>query len=186
LAEGESEMSDWPYPAPENDGGARHLVPGLKLPDIPLPSTAGGTRSLARLVGRWIVFIYPWTGRPGLPNPPHWDDIKGAHGSTPEAEGFRDTYERLRAAGVDVLGLSGQQAADQQEFAARMRLPFAILSDNAGTLRHALRLPTFETGGIVYLKRLTLIVYDGQVERAVYPVYPPHAHARELLAAITG
>ncbi|HYD15827.1 MAG TPA: peroxiredoxin, partial [Hyphomicrobium sp.] len=129
-------------------------------------------------------FIYPWTGRPGLPNPPHWDDIKGAHGSTPEAEGFRDAYESFGSAGLDVLGLSGQTAADQQEFAARMRLSFPILSDNAGALRQALRLPTFETGGVTYLKRLTLIVHDGQVERVIYPVHPPHTHARELLATL--
>jgi peroxiredoxin len=177
-------MSDWPYPAPDNDGGARHLVPGLKLPDIALPSTAGGNVSLARLAGRWVVFAYPWTGRPGLPNPPQWDHIKGAHGSTPEAEGFGDAYESFRSEGLDVLGMSGQTTADQQEFAARMRLPFAILSDNAGALRQALRLPTFETGGVVFLKRLTLIVHDGQIERTIYPVHPPHTHARELLAAL--
>jgi peroxiredoxin len=130
------------------------------------------------------VFIYPWTGRPGLPNPPQWDDIKGAHGSTPEAEGFRDAYESFRSAGLDVLGMSGQTTADQQEFSARVRLPFPILSDDAGALRQALRLPTFETGGVIYLKRLTLIVHDGQIERTIYPVHPPHTHASELLATL--
>jgi len=178
-------MSDWPYPAPENDGGARHLVPGLKLPDIALPSTAGGVLSLARLPGRWVVFIYPWTGRPGLANPPHWDDIAGAHGSTPEAEGFRDAYESFRATGFDVLGLSGQLTADQQEFVARMGLPFPILSDAGRALSAALRLPTFETGGVVYLKRLTVVVHDGQIERAIYPVHPPHTHAQQLLSLLS-
>lgn len=177
-------LPDWPWPAPDDDGAARHLVPGLAVAETSLPSTDGRSISLARLAGRWIVFIYPWTGRPGLANPPGWDDISGAHGSTPEAEGFRDAYDACRDAGFDVLGISGQATADQQEFAQRIRLPFPLLSDEAGTLRTALSLPAFETGGIRYLKRLTLVQRDGAIERLVYPVHPPHTHARDLLAAL--
>jgi peroxiredoxin len=175
----------WPWRAPDDDGGARHLVPGLELPDVSLPATDGRTVSLARLAGDWIVFIYPWTGRPGHPNPPRWDDIAGAHGSTPEAEGFRDTYREFRRAGFDVLGISGQDTEAQQEFAARVRLPFPLLSDAAGGLRSALNLPTFETGGVTYLKRLTIVLRDGRIARAVYPVHPPHTHARDLLAVLS-
>lgn len=175
---------DWPYPAPEDDGVARHLVPGLALPDAALASTDGRSVSLSRLTGLWVVFVYPWTGRPGLPNPPHWDDIPGAHGSTPEAEGFRDAYEAFRGKDCGVLGLSGQDTADQKEFAGRMRLPFPLLSDAGGELRSALHLPTFDTGGVTYLKRVTLILRDGHIERVVYPVYPPHTHARDLLAEL--
>ncbi len=171
-------------PAPEDDGGARHLVPGRAVPDVPLPATDGGTISLATLAGAWVVFVYPWTGKPGLANPPHWDDIPGAHGSTPEAEGFRDAYDVFCAAGFGVLGLSGQDTADQQEFAARMKLPFPLLSDAEGRLRSALDLPVFETGSVTYLKRLTLILQDGAIKRVVYPVHPPHTHARDLLVAL--
>ena len=58
-------MIPWPWPAPVDDGGAAHLMPGLAIPDIPLPTTAGGEVSFARLSGRTIVFVYTWTGRPG-------------------------------------------------------------------------------------------------------------------------
>lgn len=175
----------WPWPAPDDDGCARHLVAGLQVPDTPLPSTDGQSVSLARLSGHWIVFVYPWTGRPGLANPPHWDGIPGAHGSTPEAEGFRDAYSAFRELDFDVLGLSGQTTADQQEFAKRMHLPFPLLSDAVGALRTALTLPTFETGGVIYLKRLTFVLHNGKIERTVYPVHPPHTHARDLLAALS-
>jgi len=131
------------------------------------------------------VFVYPWTGRPGLPNPPRWDDIPGAHGSTPEAEGFRDAHDAFRDLGFGVFGLSGQTTADQQEFAARMHLPFPLLSDAAGTLRTALALPGFESGGVTYLKRLTFVLRDGRIERTVYPVHPPHTHASELLISLS-
>lgn len=173
----------WPWPAPEDDGGARHLG-GTGLPGIALAATDGTSVDLAQLVGRWIVFVYPWTGRPGLPNPPSWDDIPGAHGSTPEAEGFRDAYDAFRTMGFGVLGLSGQTTADQKEFAARIGLPFPLVSDAEGKLRDALRLPTFETGGVTYLKRHTLIVRDGTIERVVYPVHPPDTHAGDLFSTL--
>ena len=174
----------WPYPAQLDEGAASHLVPGLRMPEVSLPSTLGGDINVGKLGGAAVLFFYPWAGRPGLPNPPNWDDIPGAHGSTPEAEGFREHYIAYRSMGIDVLGVSGQATADQQEFAARLKLPFQILSDVRGALRAALRLPTFETGGVIYLKRLTLVIRDGRIERAVYPVYPPHTHAGDLLAKL--
>jgi len=174
----------WHYPAPADDGAAFHLEPGHPLPDISLPATSGEAVSLANLPGRWVVFIYPWTGRPGLSNPPDWDHIPGAHGSTPEAEGFRDHHEAYRAAGFGILGVSGQATADQQEFAARLALPFSLLSDASGALRDALRLPTFETGGVTYLKRVTIVLRDGRIEKTIYPVHPPHTHAADLLAGL--
>ncbi|WP_439541081.1 peroxiredoxin [Hyphomicrobium sp.] len=174
----------WPYPAPADDGAAAHFVPGLALPDVHLPATSGDAISLAGLAGRWLVFIYPWTGRPGLSNPPDWDHIPGAHGSTPEAEGYRDHFETYRAAGFGIVGISGQASADQQEFATRLALPFPLLSDASGALREALRLPAFETGGVTYLKRLTLVVRDGKIERAIYPVHPPHTHAGDVFASL--
>jgi len=175
----------WPYPAPDDDGAGGHLAAGLALPDVALPATDGSSRSLRRLAGGWVVFVYPWTGRPGHPNPPGWDDIEGAHGSTPEAEGFRDRYEAYRQMDFDVLGLSGQTTEDQREFAERTGLPFPLLSDAASALRNALRLPTFETGGVTYLKRLTLILRDGAIEHTIYPVHPPHTHAADVLASLS-
>ena len=46
--------------------------------------------SICRASRPKLMIVYPWTGRPGHPNPPDWDVIPGAHGSTPELEGFRD------------------------------------------------------------------------------------------------
>lgn len=175
-------MSAWPYPAPVDDGGATHLTAGTPLPDIQLPATTGGTLSLARLAGTTVAYIYTWTGRPGLANPPGWDEIPGAHGSTPEAEGFRELYAAFAARGCAVLGISVQDTAHQQELVARLKLPFPILSDARHELRRALRLPVFAAGGVEYLKRLTMIVRDGRIAHVFYPVHPPDSHAREVLA----
>jgi peroxiredoxin len=60
------------------------------LPRIFLPATTGAAVCLADESGLSVLIVYPWTGRPGHPNPPNWDYIPGAHGSTPELQGFRD------------------------------------------------------------------------------------------------
>lgn len=167
---------------PVDDGGAKHLSRGRRMPDIDLPATGGGTVNFARAAGMAIVYCYPWTGRPGLPNPPSWDDIPGAHGSTPQAEGFRDLYAGFQQVDAAVFGLSTQPAAYQRELVERLRLPFQIVSDEQFALQRLLALPTFATGGVSYLRRLTLAIRDGRIERVYYPIPAPAAHAREVCA----
>ncbi|KAB2912164.1 MAG: peroxiredoxin [Hyphomicrobiaceae bacterium] len=169
-------------PALQDDGGARHLKRGRRMPDILLPTTAGREVSFARLSGRVVVYCYPWTGRPGLDNPPGWDDIPGAHGSTPQTEGFRNLYDGFRQVDAEVFGLSTQSSDHQRELVERLGVPFEIVSDAGFALAEALSLPTFTTGGVTYLKRLTLGLNDGRIERVFYPVRSPNSHAREVCA----
>jgi peroxiredoxin len=51
-------------------------------------------------------------------------------------------------------------------------LPYEILSDENFELQKALNLPTFEAQGKRLLKRLTLLIRDGQIEKIHYPVFP--------------
>jgi len=166
---------------PQDDGAVRHLVPGLELPDVALPSSRGGTVNLSARRGVSVVYLYPWTGRPGVADPAGWDDIPGAHGSTPETEGFRDHYLKFRAQRIEVFGVSTQTSEHHRELISRLAVPFALLSDEHFTLKEALQLPTFEAGGAPYLKRLTLLVRDGHVSHVFYPVDRPASHAREIL-----
>lgn len=175
-------MSTWPWPRPDDDGAARHLVRGLTIPPIALESTSGRTVTLAELPGRVVVFIYPWTGEPGGSNPPNWDDIPGAHGSTPELTAVANLHSGFESLRVPAFGMSGQASDWQRAFVARNSLPFELLSDESGAFRDALRLPTFDTGGVRYLKRLTLVLKNGLLDRAFYPVHPPDVHPREVLA----
>jgi peroxiredoxin len=154
---------------------------GTALPRIALPATTGEEICLAEMPGRSVLIVYPWTGRPGHPNPPNWDDIEGAHGSTPELEGFRDLSPDFAALKVGLFGLSGQATDWQREMALRLRLPFPILSDAEGRLARAVALPSFATGGESYLKRLTLILSSGTIEAICYPVPDPAAHAAKVL-----
>lgn len=164
-----------------DDGRARHLTPGLALPDLDLPSTSGDSVNLATLKGRSVLFVYPWTGRPGAANPPGWDEIPGAHGSTPEALGFNRLATAFAAMKTRVYGLSLQDTHFQREAVERLKLAFPLLSDASRALASALRLPTFKAGADDYLTRLSVIVRSGRIEKVFYPIDDPAVHPREVL-----
>jgi peroxiredoxin (alkyl hydroperoxide reductase subunit C) len=175
---------DWSrIPAPEDDGGARHL-PGLAVPDVALAATDGTLVSLAKVPGRVVVFAYPRTGVPGQISPmPDWDMIPGARGCTPQACAFRDLHKELAAAGAArVFGLSTQDTAYQREASERLHLPFPLLSDEKLALSSALRLPLMQAGGMTLIRRLAMIIDDGRIAQVFYPVFPPDRNAGDVLA----
>jgi peroxiredoxin len=88
----------------------------------------------------------------------------------------------LQGLGAAVYGLSTQDTAYQQEAATRLHLPFALLSDAELAFTKALRLPTFEMGGMTLIKRLTLVIGDGRIEHVFYPVFPPDKNAGQVIA----
>jgi len=169
-------------PIPQDDGRARHLV-GMKLPDLALPATSGGAVNLSKLKGRTVVYIYPRTGVPGVDPPQGWDQIPGARGCTPQSCGFRDHFAELRALGVaNLFGLSTQDTGYQREAAQRLHLPFPILSDAELNFARNLHLPMFIAAGMTLLARMALVVEDGIIVKAFYPVFPPDKNAAEVIA----
>jgi peroxiredoxin len=185
MTKGSVETPDWSaIPPPTDDGAARHLT-GVRWPFLPLPATDGTTVDLAQLPGLVVVYAYPRTGIPGIENPAGWDLIPGARGCTPQSCSFRDHFAELKTLGVKHLfGLSVQDTAYQREVVDRLHLPFPILSDEHLGLTRSLRLPTFETGGMTLLKRLTLVINDGRIEHVFYPVFPPDRNASDVLARL--
>ncbi len=168
-------------PAPTDDGAADHL-PGMRLPSVPLSSTSGGTVDLSALSEATVVYCYPMTGRPDRDLPQGWDEIPGARGCTPQSCSFRDHHAELRELGARVFGLSTQSTGYQREAVVRLHLPFELLSDEDLAFAGALSLPTFEADGMILIKRLTLVLEDGRIEKVFYPVFPPGKNADEVLA----
>ena len=169
-------------PVPVDDGAARHLV-GMQVPMITLMSTSNRRVNMAEAAReRTVIYCYPRTGKVGAAIPKGWDAIPGARGCTPETCSFRDHYKQLRELKAEVFGLSTQTTEYQQEVVQRLHLPFEILSDADFAFTNALRLPTFEFEGVRLLKRLTLILSSGKIEKVFYPVFPPDKHAEEVVA----
>jgi peroxiredoxin len=168
-------------PEPTDDGACDHL-PGMRLSSVPLTSTSVDTVDLASLAGTTVVYCYPLTGRPDRNLPAGWDEIPGARGCTPQSCAFRDHHSELLALGAGVFGLSTQNTAYQREAVERLHLPFELLSDEKLEFAEALGLPTFEAEGMTLVKRLTMIVEDGEIRRVFYPVFPPAKNAEDVIA----
>jgi peroxiredoxin len=176
-------LTDLPpdLPRPVDDGACDHL-PGLLVPSIRLPSTAGRLVDLGALSApRTVIYCYPRTGRPGEALPDGWDMIPGARGCTPQSCAFRDHHRELAGLGAEVYGLSTQTTDYQREMAERLHLPFEVLSDARFEFVEALRLPTFEVDGMRLVKRLTLIIRDQRIEHVFYPVFPPNESADQVI-----
>jgi peroxiredoxin len=87
----------------------------------------------------------------------------------------------LKEVGAWVFGLSTQDTAYQREAAERLHLPFTLLSDEQLQFARAIGLPTFEAEGMTLIKRLTLVIQEGEIEHVFYPVFPPGRNAEEVL-----
>ena len=172
---------DWStIPAPVDDGAAQHLF-RMAMASVRLRATNGTVVDLSAVSGLTVVYIYPRTGKPGVPNPDGWDLIPGARGCTPQSCSFRDHFMELKSLGIEHLfGLSTQDTVYQREAAERLHLPFPLLSDEQLRLAGSMRLPTFEAEEMKLLKRMTLMIRDGVIEHVFYPVFPPDRSARDV------
>lgn len=167
-----------------DDGACQHLV-GTRLPPIALSSTDGETIVLAEMPGRVVLYIYPRTSRPDEPPLEGWDSIPGARGCTAQSCAFRDRYSEFRSMNVaEVYGLSTQDSTYQREMVRRLNLPFPVLSDDKLNFATTIRLPTFTVAGHVLLKRVTLLIDDGTIRWAFYPIISPERNPDEVLAWI--
>jgi peroxiredoxin len=173
-------------PVPEDDGACDHLA-GMAIPPVILPSTSGREVSLLdESAVRTIVYCYPRSGMPDRDPPPSWNAIPGARGCTPQSCSFRDEHARFAKLGAQVFGLSTQSIEVQRELANRIDLPFELLSDAQLAWTRALNLPTFTFDADVCIKRLTLVLFRGRIEKVFYPVFPPDKSAGEVLEWLRG
>lgn len=88
---------------------------GDTAPDFTAQDQLGTTHSLSSYRGRRVaLYFYPK------------DDTSGC---TAQACDLRDNYQRLLAAGIQVLGVSIDGEQSHQKFAAKYDLPFPLLVD---------------------------------------------------------
>ena len=169
-------------PVPQDDGACNHL-PGMRMPELLLPSTSGrGVPLRAASHHRAVFFFYPRSGRPGEAIHPDWDAIPGARGCTPHSCGYRDLHAEFAMRGASVFGVSCQDTEYQRELVERAHLPYEILSDAEFRLTEALRLPTFEYRGMRLIKRLALWTEAERIVKVFYPVFPPNRNAEEVIS----
>jgi hypothetical protein len=164
-------------PVPVDDGACDHL-PGLAMPAVRLPSTAGRLVDLGALTApRTVIYCYPRTGGAGTVVPRRL-------GSDPGRPGLRAAVLRVSQPppGVRRLGRRGgrPQHRDHRLPARDGRTPAsAIRGPERRRLRSlidALRLPTFGASQMRLIKRLTLIV---RIRCSVARFRPPSCRGRQ-------
>ena len=88
---------------------------GKAVKDFSLPSTGGATFKLSTHRGtKLVLYFYPKDSTPGC---------------TAEGEDFRDRHPVFKKANCEVVGISRDSLKSHENFKARMKFPFALLSD---------------------------------------------------------
>ncbi|WP_212744916.1 thioredoxin-dependent thiol peroxidase [Hymenobacter jeollabukensis] len=146
------------------------LNPGDPAPDFSAQDQSGQTRRLADYRGQRVaLYFYPKDDTPGC---------------TAQACSLRDGETQLRAAGLQVLGVSPDDVASHQKFADKFELPFPLLADPERTLAEAYGVwQEKKNYGRTYwgvVRTTFLIDAEGRVERIIRRPDTKN-HAEQLL-----
>ena len=130
---------------------------GDQAPDLTLESTDGPIRLSERLKkGRLLLAFYFEDGTPAC---------------STEIATLVDVYEPIRELDGDIVAISADRLASHNEFAARLRVPFALVSDP--DLEAAQRYDAVSEEDPKRSRRaLFVIEQDGAVSYAVNPYSP--------------
>jgi peroxiredoxin Q/BCP len=144
------------------------LTAGGTFPTWSMRDQKGATVTSQDLAGKtYLLWYYPKAGTPGC---------------TAEGIALRETYPKLQAAGVEVLGVSFDEPADNAAFAEAQQFPFRLLSDD-GALAVQVGAATSRDQGAT--RRISyLIGPDGKILKA-YDSVDPKAHAQQVLSDAT-
>ena len=92
-----------------------HLKVGDKAPDFTAQDEQGNTVTLSDYKGKkLVVFFYPKASTPGC---------------TAEACNLNDNYDRFKAQGYEILGVSADSANRQANFKSKYRFQYPLLAD---------------------------------------------------------
>ncbi|GMY36508.1 Peroxiredoxin Q, chloroplastic [Fagus crenata] len=139
---------------------------GTTPPPFTLKDQDGKNVSLSKFKGKPLVlYFYPADESPSC---------------TKQACAFRDSYEKFKKAGAEVVGISGDDPSSHKAFAKKYRLPFTLLSDEGNKVRKEWGVPgdlfgtlpgretyVFDKNGVVQL------IYNNQ--------FQPEKHVDETL-----
>jgi thioredoxin-dependent peroxiredoxin len=148
-------------------GGAENkpLAVGDAAPEITMKLHDGKEVRLSSLQGKQVlVYFYPKDDTPGC---------------TVEAQGLRDGWADIQAAGLEVYGVSMQDAESHKAFIDKHTLPFPLVVDTDGAVAKAFRVPT----RLSFASRQSFLIgKDGKIKQVWLEVNPKE-HAGAILAA---
>ena len=143
------------------------LAPGFTACDA-----TGQRINLSDFRGRKLVlYFYPKDDTPGC---------------TKEACSFRDAFQKLKRAGIKVIGVSPDSPVSHQKFASKYQLPFTLISDPDHSVADAYgAYGEKKFMGRTYkgfLRNTFLIDEAGRI-RKIFEKVKPEEHALDVLAS---
>jgi peroxiredoxin Q/BCP len=142
------------------------LQAGDDAPAVTFTLQDGKSVPLSSLKGQQVaVYFYPKDDTPGC---------------TVEAQGIRDQWDAFEKAGIQVFGVSMQDAASHTAFIDKHKLPFDLVVDPNQSVTQAFGVPVKD--GQYAARHTFLIGADGKIKR-VWREVNPKEHAKELLDA---
>jgi len=142
---------------------------GDSIPDLKLRAAGGRFVGLKDLAAKTalVLFFYPRDASPIC---------------TVESCAFRDSYQVLKGAGAEVIGISGDSLSSHESFSSRHSLPYLLLSDEAGTARAAFGIKPFFG---IFPRRVTFVISKGGLVRSVFESqFRGRAHVEDALRAL--
>jgi thioredoxin-dependent peroxiredoxin len=126
-----------------------------KVADFTAPSTGGQFKLSAHRGRPVVIYFYPKDNTPGC---------------TMEGEQFRDLFKKFEKAGAVIVGVSRDSLKSHENFRAKMRFPFDLLSDPDEKL--------CQQFGVMKMKNMYGKKVRG-IERSTFVIGPKGELARE-------
>ncbi len=119
---------------------------GTAAPAVTAPDETGQPVHFADYYAKGVtlVYFYPKADTPGC---------------TTEACSLRDSFDGLKARGLQILGVSEDKPEAQKKFREKYHLPFVLVADSDGAVAKAFGVPTF----LGFAKRQSFLVKDGKI-----------------------
>ncbi|GLT76223.1 hypothetical protein SLA2020_478960 [Shorea laevis] len=135
-------------------------------PAFTLKDQDGRNVSLNKFKGKpVVVYFYPADETPGC---------------TKQACAFRDSYEKFKKAGAEVVGISGDDPSSHKAFAKKYRLPFTLLSDEGNKVRKEWGVPADFFGSLPG-RQTYVLDKNGTVQLIYNNQFQPEKHIDETL-----
>jgi peroxiredoxin Q/BCP len=127
---------------------AAPLAVGAPAPNVTAIDQDGQAIHFADIYSKGITLVYFYPKA-------------GTSGCTAEACSLRDSYDKLQAQGLQIIGVSRDKVQAQKTFQIENKLPFTLVADPDGTVATAFGVPTI--GVLPYDARESFIVKDGKI-----------------------
>ena len=139
-------------------------------PDFELPATGGKTFRLSSAKGKPLVlYFYPKDNTPGC---------------TTEGQQFRDLYPQFQTHRCAIYGLSRDSMKSHENFKAKMRFPFDLLSDveeKACKLFDVIKMKNMYGRKVRGIERSTFVIDGAGIVRREWRGVKVPGHPQEVL-----